>query len=144
MELSTAFDYVNQLVQQVIENRFRFEPYWLADPVDVSLQGQTYNVSWHAYTPIGEMHRNDLLLVVHEHVRDVVVGCVNRFFERDGSMIVDMSCFQPERPRVWTRWVTDTPERCMIDILSVKSMVKWARRDAKVIGVLLPSTLKLP
>ena len=142
VELAGAKDYVNHAMKQFLEGRFRFEEYWLDEPVDVTVGGQRFNVCWHAHTPIGEIHRDDLILASEgDHV---VVGCVNRFFEKDGDFLVDLTCFQSERPRVWTDWITDAPQQACLPLTSFRAALKWARRNERLIRVIVPPALKLP
>ena len=140
--LTSTKDFVNNVAQQYIEGRFRFEEYWLENSIDIVLDGQAYDVSWHVHTPIGEVHRDDLLLAVEDGI--VIVGCANRFFEQDGQYTVDITCFQSAGPRDWTDWVTDSPRKAIIDLPSVIANLKWARRNERIIRIVLPSTLKLP
>ena len=142
VELTSAKDFVNHAVQNLIEGRFRLEEYWLENDVDVNVRGHDFNVSWHAHTPIGEIRRDDV--VVAREGDDVFVGAVNRFFERGGDITVDINQFENDRPRVWTDWITDSPQRAFFHISSIVSVVAWARRDGRRIRVLLPSAIQWP
>ena len=72
VEITCAKDFVNHAMQQYIEGRFRFDEFWLDDPVDVVLNGLKFLCSWHAHTPLGELKRDDVVLAVEGH--DVWVG----------------------------------------------------------------------
>ncbi len=87
------------------------------------------------------MHRDDVVLVLEEG--DVVVGAIDRFFEKDGEMIAQLSSYRVAAPRLWTDWVTTEPRRVFVQLSDIRANLKWARRNNSIIRVLLPPAIKL-
>ena len=141
VELSSTRDYVNHAVQSMIEGRFRFQENWLDDAEETVINGQNFQVSWHAHTPVGEIHRDDVLLALQDN--EVVVGYVNRFFAQDNAFYAECACFQIDQPGDFSDWVTDQPEAAFVDLCSVLSNLKWARLDDRRIRVIIPSTINV-
>ena len=141
VELSSTRDYVNHAVQSMIEGRFRFQENWLDDAEETVINGQNFQVSWHAHTPVGEIHRDDVLLALQDN--EVVVGYVNHVFAQDNAFYAECACFQIDQPRDFSDWVTDQPEAAFVDLCSVLSNLKWARLDDRRIRVIIPSTINL-
>ena len=142
VELTSAKDFVNYAVQQFISGRFRFEEYWTDGARnEVIIDDHPFNVAWHLHTPIGEFHRDDVVLVVEAD--NVLVGAVNRFFESENDFVVDLNCFQAERPGVWRDWVINAPLRIFVQASRLSANLQWARRNDRAIRVVLPAALNL-
>ena len=142
MELACAKDYVNYYAQLILEGRFRFEEYWLSNPIEALVGGERFNVSWRLVSPLGEIFRDDLLLI--RKGDDVVVGSVLRFYEQDGDIIVGLRCFQSERPRVWTHWRIDAPQDGLFAVTGIVHNLTWAKHNDLLIRVVVPPAIKLP
>ena len=142
VELACAKDYVNYYAQLILEGRFRFEEYWLSNPIEALVGGERFNVSWRLVSPLGEIFRDDLLLI--RKGDDVVVGSVLRFYEQDGDIIVGLRCFQSERPRVWTHWRIDAPQDGFFAVTGIVHNLTWAKHNDLLIRVVVPPAIKLP
>ena len=160
--MTTTKDFVNHMIQQFSEHRFQFKEYWLENPKPLvsrdGCEALTYNrlaspddrpvsvedclhVSWHAHTPVGEMYRDDVVLVLHED--EVIVGAVDKFFQGDGEIIVQLTSYEVVRHGVWTHWDTTAPQRLFLPLRLIRANLKWARRNSSTICVILPPAIKL-
>ena len=144
VEMTCVKDYVNHSVQQFIEGRFQFLEYWLEKPKLNMVEGQLCKVSLHAHTPVGAMHRNDVVLALGHHGGHVLVGGVDTFCEKDGEITVRLTSFQAAQPGSWTEWVTSASVQICMPLADIRANLMWARRNASVICVLLPPALQLP
>ena len=154
VEMTTTKDFVNHVIQQFSENRFQFKEYWLENPKPLVFDNRLasvddrpvsvedcLHVSLHAHTPVGEMHRDDVVLVLHED--EVIVGAVDKFFQGDGEIIVQLTSYEVVRHGVWTHWDTTAPQRLFLPLRLIRANLKWARRNGSTICVILPPAIKL-
>ena len=117
----------------------------MVDPRQSCVDGVDLMWSFHARSPIGDIARDDVLLSVSSG--RVLVGVVNRFFDRDGELYFQTVCFQRAAPdnilRAWSDWVTSTPETIFVPLSDARANVMWARRNPSVIRIVVPPFLKL-
>ena len=143
VELTGVKEYVNYSVQQFIENRFQFREYWLDNPKPHIVEGVSYNVSIHAHTPVGEMHRDDLVLAIIGDDHHVLVGGVECFFEKDDELVAQIASFQASQPCLYTQSIASEPVTAFVPLADIRANLTWARRNASIIQVILPPALKL-
>ena len=152
--MTTTKDFVNHMMQEFSENRFQFKEYWLENPKPLVFDNRLasvddrpvsvedcLHVSLHAHTPVGEMYRDDVVLVLHED--EVIVGAVDKFFQGDGEIIVQLTSYEVVRHGVWTHWDTTAPQRLFLPLRLIRANLKWARRNGSTICVILPPAIKL-
>ena len=141
VELTSAKDYVNHSIQQFVEGRFKFAAYWLESTIDVHVGGEDWKVSWHAHSPIGEMHRDDVVLAIQDGT--VIVGCINRFWEQGGEAVAELDCYAAERGAAWTKWDTRSITRAFLPLPLIQANLIWCKFDDRLIRVILPPALEL-
>ena len=141
VEHTVTRDYVNFVVQEFITGRFRFEPFWLDNPVDVVVEGVPFKVSDKIFTPMGPFHRDDIAVAVDGD--EVVVGCVHRFFDDNGVFSCELFRFSPLN-RTYTDWEVSTTRRCFVSCDLLRANVPWAKLCAGRVRLLLPTSLTLP
>ena len=140
VEMTCIKDYVNHVVQQLVENRFEFRECWLEKPVACMVMGKSFSASIHAHNAAGEMHQDDVILAFYNG--NVVVGSIDRFFQDDADIFARLCSFRA-RPGSLTLWDTISPERIFVPLPDVRANLKWARRNDSTIVVIWPAAVKL-
>ena len=66
VEHTVTTDFVNYAVQECVTGRFRFEAYWLEDPLPVNFGGVQLQMGFRMHTPIGEIWNDDVVYCQHD------------------------------------------------------------------------------
>ena len=143
VEHTTTTDFVNYSVQEFAAGRFRFEPYWLENPVEAALEGIQVETSLHAHTPAGEYHRDDVVLV-RGYDGEILVGAVNRFFayKDNDELLAELLAFTPVDTENWRDWDTSSNHVCFVSLQSLRANLIWCKGNHSRIRVLIPPALR--
>ena len=141
VEHTSTIDFVNFAISQFVSGKLRFEPFWLENPEHVMVGGISLQISWHLHSPIGEIHRDDVVIVLEDGC-DPMVGVVKRFFQKnDDDIYAELASFEPVESGVWTEWRCASPKRVFVCVKCIKQNIAWCKRNPRVIRVLLPHGL---
>ena len=102
----------------------------------MTVDGVNLAISYHLHAPIGEVHRDDVVYV-HRCCSEPYVGSVNRFFEKNNQLSVEIFKFRPVDASL-TRWDIADRERCFADVRDLKQTLIWSKAPAPIVRVILP------
>ena len=96
-----------------------------------------------AHTPVGELHRTDVVLAIIDDDHHVLVGGIDCFSEADGEIVAQIASFQAPQRGLYTEWVTSEPVTEFVPLADIRANLVWARRNSSIIRVMLPPSMSV-
>jgi len=137
-ELSSTIDFVNYSIQEFVSGRFKFTESFLIEAEKVHIEGRSYDVAWKASVPAGEVHRNDVVVVVKG--ASIKVGKVLQFVG-DHDVICAKVEFYTKVRGSSNEYRTDRSTIEYVPCTALRTKCAWATMRPRVVLVLVPRVL---